>query len=138
MVYAICICHCFGRWNKRRHECSALDIDMKEQHKIQKYSWLRIKDQVILREDQFKYLWSIVQKTRWLLEILFIEIKVVKQRSIFSILYNGKIPLNPKEKFYLTVIWSILYSPGYWAIKHCITKIWLKLKWGYYSGCAAT
>jgi hypothetical protein len=75
---------------------------------------------VVLKKDTFRYLGSMLQKDGDIDEDVSHKIKVgwLKWRQASVILYDPRVPLKLKYKFYRTVIQSvILYEAEYCSTK---------------------
>jgi hypothetical protein len=81
---------------------------------------VRLDGQVVPNKDIFHYLGSMLQKDGDIDKDLSHKIKVswLKWRQASVILYDPRVPLKLKYKFYRTVIQSvILYEAEYWPTK---------------------
>jgi hypothetical protein len=86
----------------------------------QKEENVRLDGQVVLKKDIFRYLGSMLQKDENIDKDVSHKIKVswLKWRQASVILYDPRVPLKLKYKFYRTVIQSvILYEAEYWPTK---------------------
>jgi hypothetical protein len=81
---------------------------------------VRLDSQVVPKKDTFRYLESKLQKDRDIDEELSHRIKVgwLKSRQVSGVLYDPKVPLKLKGKFYRTAIRPVmLYGAECWSTK---------------------
>ena len=78
---------------------------------------IKLEDQILQRKYHFQYLGSVIQKDGEIQEDVTHRIKAgwLKWRDALAVLYDGKIPLKLKGKFYRIVIRPVLlYDSECW------------------------